>query len=102
MRIAPSYEVRTAALLSARDLRTVTGRNLALVAEQSGYDPWTASTARVRVALREREMVEVPETGSWRCGYLGKLLEQRQTAHYNGMTENVLHITELVDSLCFS
>ena len=54
LRTAPSHEVRTAALLAARDLQTVTGRNLALVAELSGLDPWTASSARVREALRER------------------------------------------------
>ena len=79
---------------------TVTGRNLSLVAEQSGQDPWTASTARVREALRERERVDVPETDTWRCVYLGKLLEQRQTAYYAGLTEDVVHLTELFDSLC--
>ena len=100
--VAPSHEVRTVALLVARDLRSVTGRNLALVAEQSGQDPWTASTARVREALREREIVEVPGVDSWRCVYLAKLLEQRQRAFYGGMKEDVLQFTTLIDSLCFS
>ena len=54
LRMAPSHEVRTAALLTARDLRSVIGRNLALVAEKSGLDPSTASTTRVREAHRER------------------------------------------------
>ena len=100
LRDAPSHEVRTVALLMARDQRSVTGRNLALVARQSGQDPWTASTARVREALREREVVEVPQADSWRCSYLSKLLEQRQWAHYNGMTEEVLQYSTLIASLC--
>ena len=102
LRVAPSHEVRTAALLQARDLRSVTGRNLALVAELSGQDLWTASTNCVREALREREKVEVPETDSWRCSYLAKLLEQRQRAHYSGLTEEVLVLTPIIDSLCSS
>ena len=102
LRNAPSHEVRTAALLAARDLQTVTGRNLALVAELSGQDPWTASTARVREALREREMVPVPEGDSWRCNYLHKLLEQRQRAYYSGDKEKDMEISSLIDSLCVS
>ena len=39
LREAPSHEVRTAAFLTARDLRTVTGRNVSLVARLSGEDP---------------------------------------------------------------
>ena len=51
LRSVPSHEVRTAAVLSARDL---TGRNVALVREESGEDPWTSSTTAVREVLRER------------------------------------------------
>ena len=102
LRIAPSHEVRTAALLAARDLRSVTGRNLALVAGLSGQDPWTASTARVRGALRERETVPVPEGDVWRCNYLGKLLKQRQNAFYNGEKDKANYFSLLIDSLCTS
>ena len=102
LRNAPSHVVRTAALLAARDLQTVTGRNLALVAELSQQDPWTASTERVREALREREMVEVPDVDSWHCKYLNKLLEERQEANYNGDSDKEIRIAHLIDSLCVS
>ena len=99
LRNAPSHEVRTAALLGGRDLRSVTGRNLELVAELSGQDPWCASPARVKQALRERELVAVPPTESWRCQYLGKLLESRQEAHYRGGEEEETHLNSLIESL---
>ena len=67
LRNAPSHEVLTAGLLGARDLGSVTGRNLALVTELSGQDPWTASSARVRQALMDKEIIPVPETDGWRC-----------------------------------
>ena len=100
LRLAPSHEVRTAALLSARDLRTVTGGNVALVMTESGEDPWTASTATVREALRERELVQPEERDWWRCSYLSKLLEQRQYQHYRGMTEEEEETSRLINSLC--
>ena len=100
VRSAPSHEVRTAALLSARDLRTVTGRNIALVSEESGEDPWTATTTAVREALRERELVQPADTDWWRCSYLARLLEQRQDHHYNGRKDEENGISELINSLC--
>ena len=94
LRSAPSHEVRTAALLSARDLRTVTSRNVALVREESGEDPWTASTTAMREALRERELVQ-PEDRD-----LTSLLEQRQYYHYGGRTEEENQTSDLIIALC--
>ena len=91
-------QVRTSALLVARDLRSFTGRNVALVTELSGQDPLCASPARVRQALGEREMVAVPDTESWRCQYLERLLESRQLAHYNGWAEEESHLDTLIES----
>ena len=67
LRTAPSHEVRTAALLGSRDLRSVTGRNLSLIADLTGLDPWCSSTARVRAVLLEREKVEPDPADVWRC-----------------------------------
>ena len=100
LRVAPSHEVRTIAFLVSRDLRSVTGRNLELVRQLSGEDPWVASPTRVKESLMERELVEVPERDTWRCSYLRKLLEQRQFAHYNGDTDREIHLSQLIDSLC--
>ena len=86
----------------AKNLISVTGRNLALVVEQNGKDPWTSSLARVREALREREMVEVPEADGLLCFYLSKPLTLQHRAHYNWMKEEVLQFTTLTDYLCIS
>ena len=61
-------------ILFGRDLRTVTGRNLALVREESGENPWTPSTTAVREALREREQVQPADVDWRRCSYLVLLL----------------------------
>ena len=46
-----SNEVRVHANLTARDLRTTTGKNLKLVKERSGLDPWTANFAQFKVTI---------------------------------------------------
>ena len=102
LRVAPSHEVRTIAFLVSRDMRSVTGRNLELVRQLSGQDPWAASPTRVKESLMERELVGVPERDTWRCSYLRKLLEQRQFAHYNGDTDTEIHLSDVIDSLCNS
>ena len=90
------------AFLAARDLRSVTGRNVALVRKLSGEDPWTVSTNRVREALMESERVEPAAMDGWRCSYLSKLLEQRQEAHYRGMEGEKDTLTEMIESLCIN
>ena len=40
LRKSPSREVSVIANLSGRDIRSTTGRNLALLRESSGLDPW--------------------------------------------------------------
>ena len=62
--------MRVAALLVSRDLRTVIGRNVKLVEELSGQDPWTASPVRIKQSLVENEIVEVGGCDLWRIGYL--------------------------------
>ena len=48
---SPTSEVAVAALLSARDLPSTAGTNLALVREVAGMDPWTAGKRDLRAAL---------------------------------------------------
>ena len=102
LRFAPSHEVRTVTSLVSRDLRTVTGRNLALVGELSGENPWTVSTHLVRESLRRQETVVPQEMDTWRCSYLSKLLEQRQEAHYLGMEREKEELNNLIHSLCLN
>ena len=100
LRNAPSAEVRTVALLCARDMRTTTGRNIHLVEEASGLSVWSSTTAQVRRALIEKETVEVPLEDQWRVPYLRRLLEQRLQFHYSADKENETRVQTLIDSLC--
>ena len=98
LRTASGPEVRTAAYLVSRDIRTVTGSNLRLIQDESGQDPWTVSPARVKIALKEAEAVPVPDIDSWRVPYLDKLLQQRQILYYYG--HDITTISQLIDNLC--
>ena len=55
----PSHEVRVTAFLVSRDLRSVTGRNVRFVREQTGQDLWTYSSGSLVKSLVETEIVEV-------------------------------------------
>ena len=100
LRNSPSPEVRTVALLCARDLRTTTGQNIRVVEEASGLSVWSSTTRQVRKAVREREAVPVPPQDAWRVPYLRKLLEQRIQHYYSGDKEKEDRVQTLIDSLC--
>ena len=100
LRAAPSHEVTTASLLLARDLRTTTGRNVAIVEETSGQDVWAASPERVRYAIMERETVFPPVEDAWRLPYLDKLLSQRSELNARGLKEAEEELQGVIDSLC--
>ena len=48
LRKSPSYEVAVMAGLAGRDIRTTTGKNLKLVEELTGLDPWVFGSGRVK------------------------------------------------------
>ena len=101
LRTSPSPEVSFMANFVGRDLRTVTGRNIRLLRDESGLDPWTMTSAGMKRALDKKE-VGVPVGEEWRLPYLGKLLEQRQSAVYSDCTKEEERLTGLIDSLCTS
>ena len=51
LRTSPSYEVSVMANLAGRDLRSPTGRNLKLLEEYTGIDPWVFGSARLKEEL---------------------------------------------------
>ena len=97
LRRSPSMEVSIMSHIVARDIRTTTGRNLYLIRDLTGLDPWCCSSEKVKKALGEK-MVEVPEQDMWRIPYLERLLEERGEAHYQ--MGNTNELTGLIDSLC--
>ena len=97
LRKSPSMEVSVLANIVARDIRTTTGSNLALIREVTVLDPWSCSSGQVRKVLGEVES-EVPAQDQWRIAYLEKLLAQRGEWHYQ--LKDTTELTELIDSLC--
>ena len=85
--------------LMGRNIRSVTGRNLRLIKDETGLDPWTASAASLKNEL-EKGRPDIPNGEEWRIPYLEKLLEQRQAAHYGGFEEEEMRLAALIDSLC--
>ena len=81
LRNSASHEVQVLSRYLARDVQSVTGKNMRLVQETTGLDPWTTSQGRLRSALVEAEVVEVPTMDRWRLPYLCSLLAQRREAH---------------------
>ena len=85
----------------SRDLRSVTGRNLRLIEDETGLSPWQQSPARIKQVLTSfRE--EVTAADQWRPAYLGRLLEQRQEAHYSGCQKEEERLDGLIESLCIN
>ena len=95
-----SREVQVLSGLLARDIRSMTGRNLQLIADVSGLSPWTASAARLRDRLIASEVVEVPPMDRWRLPYLGSLLSQRRAEHDLALELQCVHL-ELIFSFWF-
>ena len=102
LRKSPSYEVSVMAGLAGRDLRTTTGRNLKLVHDLSGLDPWETSSAKLREELIRKLEIDVPPTDKWRAPYLSSLLKQRQMCYYQGDSESMKTISVLINSLCIN
>ena len=100
---SPNWEVNIMARIAAKDIRSVTGRNLRLIEVASNGQTWVTSKSKIKEGLRTTA-VHVPPTDQWRIGLLGKLLEQRDVLIYQGHEETPLcvELQETIDSLCTS
>jgi hypothetical protein len=87
------------ALLAGRDLRATTGSNIRIVEQSSGLSVWSSTTAQVRLAVKQNELVPVLPADVW-LPYLRRLLEQRLLHHYSGKKQEETRIQSLIDSLC--
>ena len=97
LRKSSCHEVRMLSRFLARDVQSVTGKNLQLISEASGLNLWTASHGRLKGALIARELVEVPLGNRWRLPYLIFLLSQRGEAHNLALEELEDILTKLID-----
>ena len=62
-----SKEVVLVANIVARDKASVTGRNLEILREETGLNPWSATPAQIRESLPKNE---VPQQDEFRLGLL--------------------------------
>ena len=65
LRKSASYEVQVMSRYVARDVQSVTGKNLRLIEETVNLDPWTTSSSKLRNALIIEETVTVPAMDRW-------------------------------------
>ena len=92
---SPSREVAFVANIVARDMSSVTGRNLTLLREMTGLNPRTATPAQVREKIKP---AATPPQDTWRLGLLAQYLETRR--RMNTELQDTKEIKSLIDSLC--
>ena len=97
---SPSMEVAVMCGVAGGDVQTTTGQNINLVRWESGLSNPLAVSARKLKEVLGSKLATVPVNDQWRLGYLGKLLEARGLAYYEG--DDTERLTELIDSLCTS
>ena len=98
---SPSMEVAVMFGVAKRDIRTVTGSNIALLAAETGMNPVQACLSEVKQKLLTRVSV-VPDLDMWRLQYLANLLTQRGEALYRVDDAEVTRLSSLIDSLCIN
>ena len=94
-----STEISVLARLAARDIRSSLGKNIKIIRDLTGLDPWTAPKQQLRSALELGLQTTVPEVDFWRTKYLANLLAERSEAHYRADEEEVCRLSSLVESL---
>ena len=92
-----SKEVKVLANIVSRDIRSVTGKNLAYIEQEAGIDPWRATAFQVRDSVPNSR---IPPQDEWRLPLLCQYIYQRQEMKVQG--EDTKEITQLIDSLCSS
>ena len=83
LRNSPSMEVRVMCGVVAGDVRTTTGRNLSFLRAESGLEPLSCSSGKIKAVLGSK-LAMAPDMDKWRIKYLAKLLEERGQVHYEG------------------
>ena len=97
--VNPSMEVAVMAGVVRRDIRSVTGSNLALLKKETGVDPLHGSMSQLKAELDMKRVIP-PDLDRWRVEYLGKLLAERGEAFYRADESVVQRLSTLIDSLC--
>ena len=90
-----SQEVRHLVRIVARDVRSVTSRNIKLIETVSGLSPWDYSKWRIKEKLAK---TDIPDNNMWRIGLLKKMLVLRQER--SAQCVDTKQLDEMIESLC--
>ena len=99
LRTSVSQEVRVLFNYVSRDLQCTTAKNLKMVRDMSGLDPWTAGSWKLKEALHQKQLVDIPHQDVWKVEYLKSLLGQLQLAKQLVQEDRIDYIQDLIDSL---
>ena len=99
LRLSACHEGQIMSRLVARDIQSVTGKNLHYILEETALNPWSSTRKRLKDALLAGEAAQVPQQDRWRLPYLSSLLSQRREAHNLAQEDVELRLSELIDSL---
>jgi hypothetical protein len=99
LRTSVCQEVRVLFNFVARDLQSTTAKNIKLVRETSGLDPWVAGPRKLKKAIDENLTVDIPPLDSWKLSYLKTLLMQLQEAKHSVQDDRLKYLQRLIDSL---
>ena len=99
LRESASYEVQFLIRFLARDIQSVTGRNLSRIQETAKVSPWNTNHRNIKDALGLKELVEVPETDRWRLRYFCSLIQQKRLARKCNLVSEEAVLDSLIASL---
>ena len=98
LRTSVCHEVRVLFNYISRDLQSITAKNIKLVRDTSGLDPWV-SGSRLKTAIHDNLTVATPPLDDWKVKYLMSLLNQLQEAKHDVQDNRMNYIQDLIDSL---
>ena len=101
LQASPSMEVAVMCGVAKRDIRSVTGSNIALVRLETGMDPLHSCLGKLKMELQSR-VASVPDLDRWRLDYLARLLQQRGEASFIADDAEARRLSTLIDSLCIN
>ena len=99
LRASVCQEVRVLFNLVARDLQSTTAKNINLLKNTAGMDPWMAGPSKLKEALHRNQVVDIPPQDVWKMEYLRSLLRQLQEAKHIVQKDRVTYLQGLIDSL---
>jgi hypothetical protein len=82
-----------------RDIQCTTAKNIKMVRDMSGLDPWTTGSWKLKEALHKKQTVDIPHQDVWKVKYLKSLLGQLQEAKQLVHEDRIDYIQDLIDSL---